>query len=95
MSIKKKIKKKDSLIFDPNFCPNYFTINKNNNILQKKNKLRGIVLLKRKLSLNNPFIEFYISMVNLYNNNKIYLALIDPIKFKPKYLSSSFEKDVP
>ena len=34
-------------------------------------------------------------MVNLYNNNKIYLALIDPIKFKPKYLSSSFEKDVP
>ena len=91
-----KIEKKDSLIFDPNFCPNYFSINKNNNILQKSNKLRGIVLLKRKLSINNPFIEFYISLVNLYNNNnKIYLALIDSSKFKPKYLTSSFDKDVP
>lgn len=91
-----KIEKKDSLIFDPNFCPNYFSINKNNNILQKSNKLRGIVLLKRKLSINNPFIEFYISLVNLYNNNnKIYLALIDSNKFKPKYLTSSFDKDVP
>ena len=93
--IKLKIEKKELLIFDPNFCPNFFTINKNNNILQKKNKLKGIVLLKRKLSLNNPFIEFYISMVNLYNNNKIYLALIDPVKFKPKYISSSFDKEVP
>ena len=93
--IKLKIEKKQPLIFDSNYCPNYFTINKNNNILQKSNKSRGIVLLKRQLNLNNPYIEFYISMSNLYNYNKIYLALIELIKFKSKYLTSSFDKDVP
>ena len=90
-----KIEKKEPLIFDSNYCPNYFMVNKNNNILQKANKSRGIVLLKRQLNLNNPFIEFYISMKNIYNNNKIYLALIDSMKFKPKYINSSFDKDVP
>jgi len=92
--IKLKIEKKEPLIFDQNFCPNYFTI-KNNNILQKNNKSKGIVLLKRQLNLNNPFIEFYISMTDLNNNGKIYLALIESIKFKPKYLTSSFDEDVP
>ena len=90
-----KIEKKEPLIFDSNYCPNYFMVNKNNNILQKTNKSRGIVLLKRQLNINNPFIEFYISMQNVYSNNKIYLALIDSMKFKPKYLTSSFDKDVP
>ena len=93
--IKLNIDTKNPLIFDSNYCPSYFIVNKNNNILQKANQLRGIVLLKRKLYLNNPFIEFYISMKNIYNNNKIYLALIDLIKFKPKYITSSFDKDVP
>lgn len=93
--IKLKIEKKEPLIFDSNFCPNYFTVNKNYSILQKNNKSRGIVLLKRQLNLNNPFIEFYISMANIYKKNKIYLALIESINFKPKYLTSSFDKDVP
>lgn len=93
--IKLKIEKKEPLLFDSNYCPNYFTVNKINNILHKNNKSRGIVLLKRQLNLNNPFIEFYISMSNLYNYNKIYLALIESIKFKSKYLTSSFDKDVP
>ena len=92
--IKLKIDKIDNLIFDTNFCPNFFTI-KNNNILHKKNSSRGIVLLKRQLNLNNPFIEFYISLDNLYSHNKIYLGLIDLKTFKPKYLNSSFDKDVP
>ena len=48
--IKLKIEKTDSLIFDTNFCPSFFTINKNNNILQKNNKSRGIILLKRQLN---------------------------------------------
>ena len=93
--IKLSIEIKDSLIFDSNYCPNYFSVNKNNNILQKANKSRGIVLLKRQLNLFNPFIEFYISMKNIYNNNTIYLALIDSEKFKPKYITSSFDKEVP
>ena len=95
--IKLKIEKTEPLIFDTSFCPNYFTINKNNNILQKNNKSRGIVLLKRKININNPFIEFYISIGNnnSSNNNKIFLALIDPKKFKTKYLTSSFENNVP
>lgn len=93
--IKLKIEKTDNLIFDTKFCPNYFNINKSKNILNKKKKSRGIVLLKRQLSLNNPFIEFYVSMANFYIDKKIYLALIDLTKFKPKYLNSSFDKDVP
>ena len=93
--IKLKIEKTDSLLFDTNFCPSFFTINKNNNILQKNNKSRGIILLKRQLNLNNPFMEFYISITNLYGHNKIYLALVDSLKFKPKYIKSSFDKDVP
>lgn len=97
--IKLKIEKTEPLIFDTSFCPNYFTINKNNNILQKNNKSRGIVLLKRKININNPFIEFYISIGNnnnsSNNNNKIFLALIDPKKFKTKYITSSFTNNVP
>ncbi len=98
--IKLKIEKTEPLIFDTSFCPNYFTINKNNNILQKNNKSRGIVLLKRKININNPFIEFYISIGNnnnssSNNNNKIFLALIDPKKFKIKYITSSFTNNVP
>jgi len=40
-------------------------------------------------------MEFYISMTNLYSHNKIYLALVDSLKFKPKYIKSSFDKDIP
>ena len=93
--IKLKIEKKEKLTFDSNFCPTYFTVNKSYDILQKKNRSRGIVLLKRRLNLNNPFIEFYISLPNVSNYNKLNLALIEQLKFKPKYLTSSFDKDVP
>ena len=48
------------------------------------------MLLKRQL-----FNEFYISISKLYCFNKIYLALIESIKFKSRYLTSSFDKDVP
>ena len=90
-----KVDNKELLIFDKNYCPNYFFLNKNNNILQKKNQYSGIVLIKRQLSFNNPYFEFYISIKNLYSNNKIYLALIESNKFKQKYTLSSFNKNVP
>ena len=91
-----KIEQKENLIFDKNFCPKYFLLNKNGNILQKGNHFSGIVLLKRQLSYNNPYIEFYISIENNNNiNHKIYFALVDTNKFKSKYLNSSFNKSVP
>ena len=90
-----KIEQKENLIFDKNFCPKYFLLNKTGNILQKGNHFSGIVLLKRQLSYNNPFIEFYISIENTNINHKIYFALVDSTKFKTKYLSSSFNKNVP
>ena len=90
-----KIEKKENLIFDKNFCPKYFILNKNNNILQKANNFSGIVLIKRQLNYNNPYIEFYMSIGNLYTNHKIYFALVDGSKFKPKYVNSSFNKNVP
>lgn len=34
-------------------------------------------------------------MTDFNNNGKIYLALIESIKFKPKYLTSSFDEDIP
>ena len=90
-----KIEQKENLIFDKNYCPKYFILNKNNNILQKGNHFSGIVLIKRQLNYNNPYIEFYISIGNLYNNHKIYFALVDASKFKSKYVNSSFNKNVP
>ena len=90
-----KIEQKENLIFDKNFCPKYFILNKNNNILQKANNFSGIVLIKRQLNYNNPYIEFYMSIGNLYTNHKIYFALVDGSKFKPKYVNSSFNKNVP
>ena len=90
-----KIEQKENLIFDKNFCPKYFMLNKSNNILQKANHFSGIVLLKRQLSYNNPYIEFYISLENTCSKHKIYFALVDSSKFKTKYLNSSFNKNVP
>ena len=91
-----KIEQKENLIFDKNYCPKYFILNKNSNILQKANNFSGIVLIKRQLNYNNPYIEFYISIENLYTNHKIFFALIDGSKFKSKYVNSSFiKKNVP
>ena len=90
-----KIEENENLIFDKNFCPKYFILNKNNNILQKGNHYSGIVLIKRQLNYNNPYIEFYISIGNLNSNHKIYFALVDANKFKSKHVNSSFNKNVP
>jgi hypothetical protein len=90
-----KIEQKENLIFDKNFCPKYFVLNKSGNILQKANHFSGIILIKRQLSFNNPFIEFYISIENSCINHKIYFALVDSNKFKTKYVNSSFNRNVP
>lgn len=95
-SINIKIAENDLLKFDLNWCPNFFVLEKNQRTLSKTNVSHGIVLLKRKLSLVNPFIEFSVLLNNPYcSNRKILLALIEQSKFKRKHLSSSFEKDVP
>ena len=92
--IKPKIPAIEILRFDVNFCPSSFNIDKSNRILTKTNASKGIVILKRKLNLMNPYIEFSITLNNQHGGGgKILLALIDSTKFKKSYLNNSFEKE--
>ncbi len=91
-----KLPEKEILKFDSKWCPSCFTIDKTGTTLSKMTNSHGIVLLKRKLSSLNPFIEFSISLNNRrIGTGKIILALVDIKKFKKNQLSSSFEKNVP
>ena len=94
--IKPKIPAVEILRFDINFCPSFFNIDKSNRTLTKTNSSKGIVILKRKLNLMNPYIEFSITLNNQHGGGgKILLALIDSAKFKKSYLNNSFEKEAP
>lgn len=91
-----KIDEGELLKFDMTMCPNFFSVDKNHRTLTKNTITHGIVLLKRKMSIINPFIEFSVILNNPFcSNRKILLALVEGEKFKRKYSSSSFEKGIP
>ena len=94
--IKPKIPAIEILRFDINFSPSFFNIDKSNRTLTTTNSSKGIVILKRKLNLMNPYIEFSITLNNQQRGGgKILLALIDSAKPKKNYLNNSFEKEAP
>ena len=73
---------KNVLKYNPDFCPYFFNLDKNNQILTKKNMNHGIVLLNKKLTALTPYIEFTINLNNVNQNKKILLALVDENKIE-------------
>ena len=89
------ISSKNILKFNPNFCPYFFSLDKNHQILTKANMNHGIILLNKKLTALTPYIEFTISFNNINQNKKILLALVDESKLDKNDLIKSFEYNVP
>ena len=89
------ISTKNILKYNPDFCPYFFNLDKNNQILTKKNMNHGIVLLNKKLTALTPYIEFTINLNNVNQNKKILLALVDENKIEKINLNKSFESNVP
>ena len=76
------ISSKKILKFNPDFCPYFFNLDKNNQILTKSNMNHGIILLNKKLTALTPYIEFTVNLNNRNQNRKILLALVEENKIK-------------
>lgn len=89
------ISSKKILKFNPDFCPYFFNLDKNNQILTKSNMNHGIILLNKKLTALTPYIEFTVNLNNRNQNRKILLALVEENKIDKNDLNKSFENHVP
>ena len=89
------ISSKKTLKFNHEFCPYFFNLDKNKQILTKSNLNHGIILLNKKLNALNPYIEFTISSNNIHQNKKILLALVEENKIEKNNLNKSFENNLP
>jgi hypothetical protein len=89
------ISSKNILKFNHNLCPYFFTLDKKKQILTKSNANHGIVLLNKKLTALTPYIEFNLSINNVNQNKKIFLALVDENKIEKNDCNKSFENNVP
>ena len=83
------------LKFNSELCPNFFTLDKNCQILSKSNINHGIVLLNKKITALSPYIEFTIYLNNPNKIKKVLLALVDENKIEKNDLNKSFESKVP
>ena len=89
------ISPKNILKFNPIFCPHYFTLDKKFQLLTKNNLNKGIILLNKKLTALNPYIEFSIYLNYPNREKKILLALLNENKIEKSHLNRSFENGVP
>ena len=91
------ISSKNILKFNPDMCPHFFILDKKNQTLNKSIMNRGIVLLNKKLTALTPYIEFTIRInnLNMNQNKKILLALVDEKKLEKIDLHKSFENSLP
>ena len=86
---------KNILKFNPDYCPYFFNLDKNNQILTKSNMNHGIILLNKKLTALTPYIEFTINLNTRNQNRKILLALVEENRIDKNDLNKSFENHVP